>query len=96
MLFARLLPLLFLLPLSSPVLGQDVKTLSVPKSCTVTRPSEHPFVPPRPYLANGAWFGTDRLWTLLPATGYGGKEKRHSGSEKSGATIINGYLTRSP
>jgi hypothetical protein len=67
MLFARLLPLLFLLPLSSPVLSQDVKTQSVPKSCAVTRPSEHPFVPPRPYLANGDWFGTDRLWTLLPS-----------------------------
>jgi hypothetical protein len=70
MLFVRLLPLLFLLPLSSPVLSQGVKTRSVPKTCVVTRPSEHPFVPPRPYLANGLnWFGTDRLWTFLPGDG---------------------------
>lgn len=76
MLFARLLPFLFLLPLSSPVLSQDVKTQSVPKSCAVTRPSEHPFVPPRPYLANGAWFGSDRLWTLLPGDGIWGQGEK--------------------
>jgi hypothetical protein len=77
MLFARLLPLLFLLPLSSPVLSQDVKTQSVPKTCAVTRPSEHPFVPPRPYMANGInWFGTDRLWTFLPSDGIWGQGEK--------------------
>jgi hypothetical protein len=77
MLFARLLPLLLLLPLSSPVLSQDVKTQSVPKTCAVTRPSEHPFVPPRPYLANGVnWFGTDRLWTFLPSDGIWGQGEK--------------------
>ena len=77
MLFARLLPLLFLLPLSSPVLSQDVKTQSVPKTCAVTRPSEHPFVPPRPYLANGVnWFGTDGLWTFLPNDGIWGQGEK--------------------
>ena len=77
MLFPRLLPLLFLVPLSSPVLSQDMKTQSVPKSCAVTRPSEHPFVPPSPYGANGVnWFGTDRLWTFLPSDGIWGQGEK--------------------
>lgn len=77
MLSTRLLPLLFLLPLSSPVLSQDVRTQSVPKTCAVTKPSEHPFVPPRPYLANGIdWFGTDKLWTYLPSNGISGQGEK--------------------
>jgi len=76
MLFARLLPLLSLMALSSPVLSQDVKTQLVPKSCAVTRPSEHPFVPPKPYLANGDWFGTDKLWTLRHGDGIWGQGKK--------------------
>jgi len=77
MLSARLLALLFLLPLSLPLLSQDVKTQSVPKTCAVTRPSEHPFVPPRPYLANGVnWFGTDRLWTFLSNDGIWGQGEK--------------------
>jgi hypothetical protein len=78
MLFARLLPLLFLLTLSSPVLSQDVRTQSGPKACAVTRPSEHPFAPPRPFLANRGinWFGTDRFWTLLPTNGIWGQGEK--------------------
>jgi hypothetical protein len=77
MMFTRLLPLLFLLPLSSPVLSQDVKTQSVPNTCGVTKPSEHPFVPPRPYLSNGInWFGTDKLWTYIPSNGISGQGEK--------------------
>ncbi len=77
MLSARLLPLLFLLPLSSPVLSQDARAKSVPKACAVTKPSEHLFVPPKPYLANGVnWFGTDKLWTYLPNDGISGQGEK--------------------
>lgn len=77
MVFTRLLPLLFLLPLSSPAPSQDVQTKSVPNTCGVTKPSEHPFVPPRPYLANGInWFGTDKLWTYIPSDGISGQGEK--------------------
>jgi len=74
MLFTRLLPLLILLPVSSPAFSQNVKTHPAPETCAVTNPSEHPFVPPRPYLASKGinWFGTDRLWTFLPSDGIWG------------------------
>ena len=74
MLFTRLLPLLFLLPLSSPALSQNVKPQPVPETCAVTNPLEHSFVPPRPFLASRGvnWFGTDRLWTFLPSDGIWG------------------------
>jgi hypothetical protein len=75
MLYTRMLPLLLLLSLSSPALSQDRKTQAVPKTCAVTNPFEHSFVPPRPYLANRSvhWFGTDGLWTFLPADGIWGQ-----------------------
>ena len=77
MVFTRLLPLLFLVPSSSPAHSQDVKTQSVPNTCGVTKPSEHPFVPPRPYLANGInWFGTDKLWTYIPSNGISGQGEK--------------------
>lgn len=81
MLFTRLLPLL-LLTLLTPALSQDGKTPAVPKTCAVTNPLEHPFVPPRPYLATGGvnwfgnWFGTDSLWTLLPPDGIWGQGEK--------------------
>jgi hypothetical protein len=43
MLFTRLLPLLCLLPLSSPALSQDGKPQPVPETCAVTNPLEHPY-----------------------------------------------------
>jgi hypothetical protein len=78
MLFTRLLPLLCLLSLSSPALSQHTKTQAVPERCAVTNPLEHPFVPPRPYLASSGvnWFGTDRLWTFLPSDGIWGQGEK--------------------
>jgi hypothetical protein len=60
--------------LSLPALSQDEKTQPVPKTCAVTDPFEHPFVPPRPYLTSRGvnWFGTDKLWTFLPSNGIWG------------------------
>jgi hypothetical protein len=60
------------LPLFS--LGQEnQKTSTVPETCPVTKPATQPFVPPSPYPKKPSrgrfWFGTDRLWTALPATG---------------------------
>ena len=43
----------------------------------VTNPLEHPFVPPKPYSARGVnWFGTDKLWTLLPLNGTWGQGEK--------------------
>jgi len=44
------------------------------ETCPVTRPPDPPFVPPAPYPAKPPsehqfWFGTQRLWTLLPVDG---------------------------
>jgi hypothetical protein len=73
MLFTRLLPWVCLLSLSSPSLSQDRQTPAVPKTCSVTKPANQPFLPPPPYPAKPSrgqfWFGTDRLWTALPETG---------------------------
>jgi hypothetical protein len=42
----------------------------VPSTCPVTRPSEHPFVPPAPYPSAGAfWIGSEKLWTNITAGG---------------------------
>lgn len=78
MLFTCLLSLLCLLSLSSPALSQDRKIQLVPETCAVTNPLEHPFVPPRPYLASNGlnWFGTDRLWTFLPSDGIWGQGEK--------------------
>jgi len=78
MLFTRLLVLLCLLSLSSPALSQSGKTQAAPETCSVANPAEHPFVPPRPYQASRGvhWFGTDRLWTFLPANGIWGQGEK--------------------
>ena len=73
----RLLFLLCLNLLPDAVLAQQSETskvAGVPESCPVTRPYQGTlFVPPAPYAGkagNGRfWFGTDRLWTGLPANG---------------------------
>jgi hypothetical protein len=48
-------------------------TVDVPETCLVTKPSGQPFVPPSPYPTQPSkgtfWFGTDHLWTALPADG---------------------------
>ena len=74
---SRLLPLLYLLLLSQAALSQQAGTATmneVPNSCPVTKPYQTSlFVPPSPYESNAGagtfWFGTDRLWTNLPANG---------------------------
>lgn len=42
-----------------------------PENCPATRPPTQPFVPPAPYSARPPdpdmfWFGTEKLWTMLP------------------------------
>lgn len=45
----------------------------VPASCPVTKPTTPAFVPPSPYPKKtplgSFWFGTDKLWLLLPTDG---------------------------
>lgn len=74
--FLRLLPLVCLLFLTRTSFPQSAGTSNndpAPDSCPVTKPSDRPFVPPSPYSARAPkgsfWFGTDRLWTLLPVDG---------------------------
>jgi hypothetical protein len=74
--FLRLLALVSLLLLSQASLAQQLRTTAlddVPETCPVTRSPALPFVPPWPYplkAGPGAfWFGTDSLWTALPADG---------------------------
>lgn len=73
---SRLLPLVVVMILGQVVFAQHSGTATladVPTSCPVTKPSDHPFVPPPPYKAkaseNTFWFGTDELWTELPVSG---------------------------
>jgi|SRR5215472_4329291 len=48
---------------------QDAVHTQIPKSCPVTKPPTHAFVPPSPYprqfSTDGFWFGTEKLWTAL-------------------------------
>jgi hypothetical protein len=78
MALTRLLPFLLLLTFSSLALSQDGKTQSVPETCAVTNPLEHPFVPPKPYQTSRGinWFGTDKLWTYLPSNGISGQGEK--------------------
>jgi len=42
----------------------------IPGNCPVTKPSEHPFVPPAPYPSVGSFgIGSKKLWTNIPADG---------------------------
>ena len=72
----RLLPfacLIFLFPVALAQQSATAKPDGVPDTCPVTKPSDQPFVPPFPKPAkqpeDSFWFGTDRLWTQLPANG---------------------------
>jgi hypothetical protein len=75
--FRRLLPsfvCLLSLSLASPAQQPGTTKRPVPETCAVTKPLDHPFVPPRPYRAlrsnsGGFLFGTDRFWTLLHSDG---------------------------
>jgi hypothetical protein len=57
---------------SSQYLSDAVKN-EVPESCPVTKRPFNPFVPPSPYPhqtnPDGFWFGTEKLWLLLPTDG---------------------------
>jgi hypothetical protein len=51
-----------------PMVGQP------PETCPVTQAPDLPFTPPPPYPATppgggSFWFGTEQLWTMLPADG---------------------------
>lgn len=53
-------------------------TPRVPDTCPVTKPYQTSlFVPPSPYAPKAPkdhfWFGTDKLWTVLPETGKWGQ-----------------------
>jgi hypothetical protein len=69
----RLLTLVSLLFLSQASLARQQKPDDVPDTCPVTRSTVPPFVPPWPYPLKAGpgwfWFGTKRLWTMLPAGG---------------------------
>lgn len=72
---SRLLSFLCLIVLSQASVSQSSKAMNaVPDSCPVTRPHRTSlFVPPFPFPATASpgtfWFGTDKLWTSLPADG---------------------------
>jgi len=52
---------------------QDGVRKEVPEACPVTKPPAQPFVPPPPYWTDHGtdafWFGTRKLWILLPNNG---------------------------
>lgn len=57
--------------LTAPTQGIPNGVLLQPReTCPVTKPPVNSFVPPWPYSASPGkesfWFGTDRLWTVLP------------------------------
>jgi hypothetical protein len=72
----RLLGLLLLLSSLRSSVAQKSGTVyrQVPDTCAVTKPTNHPLVPPPPYRAPSPnsrvfLFGTDRFWTQLPTDG---------------------------
>jgi hypothetical protein len=74
--FPRLLASLCLLSLMQVSLSQQSETTrsEAPETCRVTKPLDHPFVPPKRYRARAlgsgvSWFGTYTFWTLLPTDG---------------------------
>ena len=71
---SRLLPLVGVLLLWQVSFAQNSGTATLadlPDTCPVTKPSDHPFVPPVKTKASADkfWFGTDELWTELPVSG---------------------------
>ena len=52
--------------------AQNISNQVPSSSCPITRPPSPPHVPPPPYpseLGDGFWFGSEKLWTHLPANG---------------------------
>lgn len=59
-------------PVTSATPSAEGVTLEVvPKSCPITKPPAHPFVPPYPpeSYPDNFWFGTEKLWINLPSDG---------------------------
>jgi hypothetical protein len=58
---------------ATPGLAERPSDSGPPATCPVTRPPNPPFVPPPPYPATAGpgafWFGTQKLWTVLPTSG---------------------------
>lgn len=51
-----------------------IPTTATPQTCAITQQPERPFRPPEPYSPDSPyddhfWYGTEALWTLLPANG---------------------------
>jgi hypothetical protein len=69
-----LLPFLFLSQISLTQRSKNIRR-HVPKTCAVTTTVAHRFLPPWPYRVDSGvnWFGSDRLWTVLPADGAWGR-----------------------
>ena len=73
----RLLSLLCLFVLTRASAAQQSRIArhdDVPETCPVTKPYQTSlFVPPLPYAPKAPlgyfWFGTNRLWTMLPVNG---------------------------
>ena len=65
-----LLVCLIFVSLLSPTQQSGTAKQQAPETSPITRVSGLPFVPPSPYPAKAPagsfWFGTDRLWTILP------------------------------
>ena len=69
-----LLCLLFASRMSSAQSASTQGANAVPDGCPVTTQYQAtPFVPPKPYSQEAGigsfWFGTDKLWTVLPIDG---------------------------
>ena len=59
-------------PPATPPVAAKARQASPPESCPVTRPPNPPFTPPPPYPpvpGSRFWYGTEALWTWLPADG---------------------------
>jgi hypothetical protein len=77
----RLLALFCLTSLCQPSLAQqsEISRPRAPDTCPVTKPSDHPFVPPPPYRPSSGfafWFGTDTVWTTLMSDGISGQGEK--------------------
>jgi len=56
-----------------PAIEKALMPDGVPETCPITKSPAAPFIPPAPYPAttdpHSFWFGTEKLWTILPSDG---------------------------